>query len=237
MSIISITDLDFYYGKKHILSNINIEIFRGENVVVIGPNGAGKSTLVKIIAGVLEGYEGVVEIKDGARISYLPQRSVSIGDIFPATSEEVVLSGLVSKKGVFIFFDKKDRQKAKKAMQIAGVEHLEKRNIQDLSGGERQKVFIARSLVSEPDILLFDEPSTGIDAKSRADFYAFLKRLNKEHKITIIHVTHDLSVVSEDVDKVVCINKEICSCSSAEHFLHSDKLKEVYGKKHKFHIH
>ena len=160
MNLIKIKDLSFSYpSKKDTLKHINLEVKNGSFTCIVGENGSGKSTLLKCILGLNKGYTG--EIIKASHIGYLPQKS-EIQSNFPATIEEVVLSGTISNNVRSIFYKKDDKEKARKVMQKLGIYDIRKKCFADLSGGQQQRVLIARALCATKDIIVLDEPTNRI---------------------------------------------------------------------------
>ncbi|HWQ18313.1 MAG TPA: metal ABC transporter ATP-binding protein [Methanotrichaceae archaeon] len=212
MNAVSIKDLWLFREGHVVLEDINLEVMEGDFLGLIGPNGGGKSTLLKIILGLIKPERGEIKIfglppKEARKmVGYMPQKNV-FDKAFPVTALEVVLMGRCTSAGLLKRYRPEDRQAALKALEAVGMQDHEKTEIGSLSGGEQQRVFVARSLVSEPRLLLLDEPTTGIDAAQQAEFYDLLRKLNE--KITIIMVSHDLSAVSKYVSKVACLNQRL----------------------------
>ncbi|EIV99242.1 metal ABC transporter ATP-binding protein [Thermoanaerobacter siderophilus] len=237
MNLIELKNVSFAYDTKKILNNISLKINKGEFVAIIGPNGSGKSTLVNIMVGNLiptSGevlYDGVKlqNIKSRSFISYVPQKSYSFNASFPASVEEVVSMGLYAKKGIFKRLSKKDWEEVYEALRIVDMLDYKHRLIGRLSGGQLQRVFIARSLVVKPEILFLDEPTTGIDAKSEKALYAILEKLNKEKGITIVMVTHDVWAITDKVSRIICMSEGKINekCEAVD--LTAGELAEVYG--------
>lgn len=223
--VIQIEALNFRYTNTDVLENINLEIKRGDYVGLIGPNGSGKSTLVKIILGLLTPQSGSVKLfgreinafSDWQKIGYVPQRAGSEIMQFPVTTSEVIGMEGVNAKTVTWALE-----------QVEMVEYKDKL-IAHLSGGQQQRVFIARALAKKPELLVLDEPTTGIDQEAQTSFYELLKKLNKEHKITLIVVSHDIDVVAHEVTHLICVNKTIVCHGKPKDVLNSDFLKRVYG--------
>lgn len=223
-----------YY--KEILKNITFTIQRGEYVAVIGPNGGGKSTLMKLLLGLIVPTKGDISIfgqkegysKDG-KIGYVAQQASQIDRNFPITVGEVVNLGAKSKYSLFGL--KKDAQAShvEQIMEKMGIAELKNRRIAELSGGQIQRVMIARALVSKPQILILDEPNTGVDTHSQRKFYELLKKLNQEENITILFVTHDLGVIADDVNSVLCINQTLLSCHNPHEILSCSEMSKLYG--------
>lgn len=237
-NVIEIKNLSHKYENLTVLNDINIEIKQGEFFGLIGPNGSGKSTLLKIVLGLIPRQKGEVllfdkpleRFKDWTKIGYVSQKANAFNTGFPATVFEVVSMGLYGKKGLFKPLNKSDKEKIREVLRVVGLEDLEKRNVGKLSGGQQQRTFIARALVSEPELLILDEPTVGIDAESTKNFYNLLEKLNKEMGITIIMVSHDIGVVTKQVTQLACLNKELYFHGTPDEFDQSEKLiQKTYG--------
>lgn len=240
-NIIEITGLNFNLDASRILEDINLEIKRGEFLGIIGPNGAGKTTLLKIILGLLKPTSGTIKLfgedinnfKDWYKIGYIPQHALSFDANFPVNVFEVVSMGRFSKKGLFKNLGKEDIQAIEDALEIVGMKEYKNRRIGELSGGQQQRVFIARALSSQPELLILDEPTVGVDIAGQKEFYDFLERLNKEKKITLVIVTHDIGNISSRIGKLACINKKMFSgCHPEELFGYAPE-----GMKFVHHLH
>lgn len=228
--IITISNLDFSYpGKAKVLDSINLNVYRRDFLGIIGPNGGGKTTLLKIILGLLQPDAGKIKVfgqkPDEARgkIGYVPQYA-KIDLDYPINVFQVVLMGLLGKKKLFKYYSKQDKDKANKVLKAAGIQDLKNKQIGELSGGQRQRVLIARALVRDPQLLILDEPTTSVDAKSGFNFFELLKKLNK--KMTIIVVSHDVGMISPYINKVACLNIELHYHDSGE--INNDLLEAGY---------
>lgn len=238
-SLITFKDIRFSYGKTDILQNLTFSVKRGEYLGVIGPNGGGKTTLLKIMLGLLEPTGGTVEMfgqdihrfNEWYRIGYVPQRAQEVEKSFPATVEEVVRSGRVARRGLGRKLTKADTVVIERAMDLTQVKHYRDTRIGSLSGGERQRVFIARALAAEPDVLILDEPTTGIDIASEKAFYELLAKLNREEKLTIIFVTHDIDVIYHEAKSVLCLNHDMVCHGLSSEVLKEDVLRRLYGER------
>lgn len=238
-SVIKIKNLDFSYGGPKILENIEIDIQRNEFIGMVGPNGSGKTTLLKIIMGVLVPDKGSVKVlgnppsQSVKEIGYMPQFASFPRD-FPISVEETVLMGRLGKTSSIGFFNKADKRAAEKAMNDVEILDLRKRVIGSLSGGQLQRVLIARALTCEPQIMILDEPTANVDMKVEKDIFDLLKQLND--KITIIVVTHDISFISQYIHRVACINRSLICHPTSE--LTEKTIENIYGSHmHRVHHH
>jgi len=224
--IIELKDISMSYSGVCALDSVNLSVKRGEFLGIIGPNGGGKSTLLKIICGLIKPTGGQVSIHSNMPVGYVPQFT-SFSRTFPISVLDVVLAGTLTRKLTpFHRFSSEDISNARNNLALMGIAELEKRQIGKLSGGQLQKVLLARALSANPDILLLDEPTASIDSTSRTDIYALLKELSKSR--TIIIVSHDIGAVSSYVDTIACLNRKL--------FYHGDEqtpltesLERVYG--------
>ncbi|MFC3041366.1 metal ABC transporter ATP-binding protein [Virgibacillus xinjiangensis] len=216
-SVVSMKDVAYAYDKKNVLENINFDIPRGSFMGLVGPNGGGKTTLIKLILGLLEPDHGTVELlgkrinkfKDWNKIGFVSQKANSFNKGFPATVYEVVSMGLTAKIGYLKFFNKQHKEKILQAIDQVGMLEYAHTNIGNLSGGQQQRIFIARSLVNDPELLILDEPTVGVDVENVKRFYDLLHRLNGEQGITLLLVTHDTGTMTEHASDIVCLNRRL----------------------------
>jgi zinc transport system ATP-binding protein len=211
-NIIEINNLSFAYQKENVLENVNLKIKEKDFVVFMGPNGAGKSTLVKLIAGFLKVQTGNIKIfgkpikKEREKIGLMPQNFDFLNSL-PLSIEDLVLSGLTKKNSYFPWFNQEEKKMCEIILKKFDLYQLKNKSFSEISGGQKQKTLLARTLISNPEIIILDEPNNHLDIKTEQDLYLKLKELNQEK--TIILVTHDISAVSKYVKTVVCINKNI----------------------------
>ncbi|MEO5357835.1 MAG: metal ABC transporter ATP-binding protein [Nitrospirae bacterium YQR-1] len=231
--------LEYSYSREKVLEDVTFTIKAGGYVGLIGPNGGGKTTLIKILLGLIKPDSGDVRVfgekicnyKKRYHLGYVPQQGSALNVSFPATVSEIVKSGRTARVGLYKRFSVKDNEAVNNAMEIAGVSEYKDRLTGKLSGGQRQKVFIARALATEPKVLFLDEPMVGIDIVSKETFYSFLRRLNKEKGITIVFVSHDLGVVSEEVETILCLNKKLFCHDNPGPTGINKLIEDSYGKK------
>ena len=207
--ILQMTGISAAYDNKTVLENINLTVFERDFLGVIGPNGGGKTTLIKVMLGLLNPTAGKVtfyqEGKEVPEISmgYLPQYN-SIDKKFPISVYEVVLSGLNRQKSLFRSFSPAQHEQVKQVIARMGLEGLEKRAIGQLSGGQLQRALLGRALVSNPQVLILDEPNTYIDKRFEAKLYSLLEEINRERAIVL--VSHDIGTVLQNVKSIACVN-------------------------------
>jgi zinc transport system ATP-binding protein len=236
--IFDVKNLYFTVREQKILSNISFEIHGGEYIAVIGPNGGGKTTLIRLLLGLEKQTSGTIKIfgksvksfRQWHKIGYVPQRASLVDENFPATVEDIVKMGRIAKRGIFQRNTKEDMKYIYDAMQKMDILDLKDKMVGVLSGGQRQRVMIARALASSPDILILDEPNTGVDMNSQNRFYALLSKLNKEENITIVFITHDIGVIADDINRLFTINQKATICNNPKETLSCEEVTELYGR-------
>ena len=228
-----VSNLSYQYGQIESLIDISFEVNKNERLAVVGPNGAGKSTLFKIIAGVLKPSRGLVQIygfepKGHICIAYVPQRN-QVDWSFPVNVADVVMMGRVSKLGPFRWPSQKDWEIVRKSLSLVEMGEFAKRQIDELSGGQQQRIFIARALAQEAELILMDEPLTGLDLKTQQDIFRILDVL-KEKNVTVMIAMHDLKMASERFDRVALINKRLLGIGLPSEVFVSQNLVAAYGE-------
>ncbi|MCX8197933.1 MAG: ABC transporter ATP-binding protein [Candidatus Micrarchaeota archaeon] len=215
MKVLEFEDVSYSLGGHKILERASFSIRKGDFVGMIGPNGAGKTTIVRLALGIIKQDSGRIalfgksasEFAEWGKIGYVPQKAGFDQD-FPASVFEVASMGRSAKMGLLQRFSEKDRKVVEEALGMAGVLHLSKRKIGSLSPGQQQRVLIARALACEPEFLVLDEPTVGVDAKAQHEFYSLLEALNCEG-MTILLVSHDVGAVSRKANKIACVNASV----------------------------
>ena len=216
--IIRVENLSFSYNGLPVLEDVSLTVHEKEFLAFIGPNGGGKTTLIKLLLGLLKPDSGTIRIFEAApekaahRIGYVPQ-DVAINKAFPISVLDVVLMGRLRFRGR-ARLSRSDRKAARDVLAEMEMLEYQNRRIDDLSGGQRERVFIARALATDPEILILDEPTANLDNAGRTELYAILKEINKTK--TIIVVTHDMMVLSSYVSSVACVNKSVHYHGEAE---------------------
>jgi zinc transport system ATP-binding protein len=236
--LVMLKDVSFTYGKETVLEDISLTIHRGDFVGIIGPNGSGKTTLLRLVLGLLKPSVGEVAIfgqdlsrfHDWSRLGYVPQRIAQIELQFPVTVGEIVAQGRYAKAGFWRSLKAYDHAAIDHALTVVGMIEAKGQLIRELSGGQQQRVFIARALASEPELLILDEPTVGVDVESQEEFYLLLSQLKRDKALTLVMVSHDVDVIVNEVNKLLCINKRLVYHGSPERFIKGDYLEKLYGK-------
>ncbi len=236
-SLFDVNNLNFERHGNLVLKDSTFQILPGEYCAIIGPNGGGKTTLVRLLLGLEKPTSGVIKLfgtdqkrfRDWNRIGYVPQRSALIDGSFPATVREVVGMGRYAKRGIFGFESHDDKVAIAEAMELMGVADLSDRLIGNLSGGQRQRVMIARALASNPEVLIVDEPNTGVDVESQHRFYELLRTLNRTKKLSILFITHDIGVIAEDITRVLFVNQTLLVSQNPAEVVRCDEMSRLYG--------
>ena len=227
--IIKIEQLAAGYDQKQVLNDVNLTIYDDDYLGIIGPNGGGKTTLIRLILGLMKPTEGHVRyFKDGEEVKeitmgYLPQYN-DLDKQFPISVYEVVLSGLSKQKKLFSRYSKAQRQQALYTIEKMQLTDLKDRHIGALSGGQLQRVLLARAIVSKPDVVILDEPNTYIDRRFQKQMYEMLEQINKE--CAIIIVSHDIAEVLNNVKHIACVNHHLHYHDTAD--MPREKLEEHF---------
>ncbi|MBM4122434.1 MAG: metal ABC transporter ATP-binding protein [Nitrospira sp.] len=221
------------------LQDISLDIAEGEFVGVIGPNGSGKTTLCRAVLGLMEPMGGSLQIFDcacqelrchhRARIGYLPQKG-TLDRNFPITVLEAVMMGRYGALGLFRRPTGRDREIALDALNNVGMQDHRDSALGGLSGGQQQRVFIARALAQQPEVLLLDEPTTGIDITTQHSVVDLIRRLHQDLKLTILLITHDINMIRPHVDRLVLLKTRLYAAGPPDEVLRPDLLRQVYGK-------
>ena len=222
--VLRVRDLNVELEGEKVINNLSFEVKRGDVLTILGPNGAGKTVLLKTLLGLLP-YKGEIEWEKNIRIGYVPQRLPFIKDI-PLSVKD------------FLKLKKSSEKEIKEILISVGFkENLLEKKMGDLSSGQFQRILIAWSLIEKPQVLLFDEPTTGIDIEGEETVYRLLVKLKGERELTILLVTHDLSVVYTFSNYVICLNKQPICCGFPQEILTPENLQKLYGGEVKYYRH
>ena len=227
-SIINVDNLSYYYDTFPALDHISFSVEKGDFLGIIGPNGAGKTTLFQCILGMMSNFSGEISLfgskvkqnkKILQRIGYVPQKK-SVEQTFPATVSEIVSLGVIGK-------DIK-KESIESAIEFVELGSYRNKRIGELSEGQQQRVIIAKALVKQPELLILDEPTTGIDSVAQNKFYDLLTRLNKDRGITIVWSSHDMNAVEKLASKVACIDRKLFFHGESEDFFGNEERMKSY---------
>ena len=227
MNVIRVDNLTFCYNGLEVISNISFAVKKGDYLGIAGPNGSGKSTLIKNILGILQPQKGDVNIfgqplnsfRQWNRIGYLPQRISALNNHFPSTVEEIVQLGMMKRNPLAL----------KRTLKLMGIAHLAARLIGELSYGEQQRTMLARTLISQPDLLIFDEPTTALDPETREIFYSLTGEMNRTNGTTIVLVTHDTGVIGQYARNLLYLDKKVIFSGTFEDFCSSPDMTGFFG--------
>ncbi len=233
-SVIKAQNLHFAYTRVPVLSNLSFEVQAGDYVGLIGPNGGGKTTLLKVLLGLEKGTGDIflfgtplAQFKEWHKIGYLAQKSPVAQSLFPISAEEVVLMGLRVRRGTGVSVS--ELKQVHEAMQKTRTREYAGKIFHDLSIGQQQRVLLARALVSQPELLILDEPSTALDANSREMFFDLLGELNAKHGVTILLITHDTGEVGRHISKFMYVDKTLVFFGTKEEFCQSEAVAKQLG--------
>jgi len=227
MKAILAHNISVHLGGKCIVENVSFSVNQGEFVCITGPNGAGKTTMLKALLDLVSYSSGEIFFFGDSlasavhehKIGYLPQKNATINQLFPATAEEVIISSLVSAKDFPKQVTKKERQLSDRAFQMLEIERLKQILFSELSGGQQQKVLLARALAHDPKLLIMDEPSTALDPESREEFFSLVKTLNIQKGTAVLIVTHDMDYVGRYANTLLVLDRTVRYFGNAEAYL------------------
>lgn len=219
MALLNVHELSVAYGGRKVVDAVSFTLERGDVLAIVGPNGAGKSTLMQAILGLIP-YEGRVHWHEDVKIGYVPQY-FDFDRTFPMTVVEFFALKSSGKQGA---------REAKRMLSEVHAAHLLEKQLGELSGGELQRVFIAYALSGDPEVLFFDEPSSGIDVTGEETIYALIDELSQKKGLTIVLISHDLDIVYEHASSVLCLNRKMV-CNGVPHeALTAETIDRLYGK-------
>lgn len=233
---VELEGVGFRAGDVTVLEDVNLTVAPGDYLGLIGPNGAGKTSLLRIVLGLLAPTRGRVRLfgkapatfREWGRIGYVPQRA-TMDPALPVTVAEVVTTGLGASLGWFRPLSGPGRARVREVLDQVGMRHHAATRVGALSIGQQQRVLVARALVSEPELLVLDEPTGGIDPDAQQSLYALLRHLNRERGVTLVLVSHDIAVVAREVTKLACLNRRLVFHGPPADFLGDAALAALYG--------
>lgn len=218
MSLISLQDVSVQYDAQPVLTHVDFSVDLGEIVTIVGPNGSGKSSLLHVLTGAIQPSKGKIIRQDGLKIGFVPQKLL-VEKTFPITVRRFLsLPNKVSDTD------------ARAALDVVGVSDLWLRQISDLSGGQFQRVLLARAIIGKPDVLMLDEPTQGLDQPGSAAFYELIDELRADFGCAVVMVSHDLHVVMSASDRVICLNGHICCQGAPDVVSTAPEYRALFGK-------
>ena len=217
-TLASLQGIGLSFHKKQILHDISFELQADKILTLIGPNGAGKSSLVRILLGLQQSDTGKVWTKPNLRIGYVPQK-IHIDALMPLTVERFIcLAG-----------NGKIRELLDRTLETTGISHLKNQSVQQLSGGEFQRVLLARALINQPELLVLDEPAQGVDVIGQGELYELIASLKEAHGFGVLMISHDLHLVMQKTDQVLCLNQHICCSGQPEDVSQHPEYLRLFG--------
>ncbi|PIE25141.1 MAG: zinc ABC transporter ATP-binding protein ZnuC [Neptuniibacter caesariensis] len=217
--LVRLEQVNLKFGQNHVLQDISMELHRGCITTLIGPNGAGKTSLVRVVLGLLQPSNGSIWQEKNLQIGYMPQK-LHIDKTFPLTVERFLRTTQY-----------KGKETVRAALYDVGAEKLLKQSIHNLSGGEMQRILLARALLRDPNLLVLDEPVQGVDINGQLELYNLIARIRDERGCGVLMVSHDLHLVMAATDHVVCINHHVCCSGHPEHVTNDPSFTELFGIK------
>jgi ABC-type Mn2+/Zn2+ transport system ATPase subunit len=231
--VVELKAVTFAYGTVPVIENLNLHLHPGQFAGLLGPSGAGKTTILKLILGTLAPKEGKVLVKGtdlrgrpSNRVGYVPQVE-TIDWNFPVTVEQVVLMGRIQRMGALPWASKQEKRTANEMLERLGIAGMSQRHIRDLSGGQQQRAFLARALLAQPDLLVLDEPTAGVDLGTQESILRLLAELNREG-VTILLTTHDLNAAAAHLPWVFCVNRRLIASGPPDQVFTAQILNATY---------
>lgn len=216
--LVKLDAISVHLAGNNILSGVNLNIFPEEIVTLIGPNGAGKTTLVRVVLGLVSDFSGSRTVKAGIKIGYMPQK-LELNPQLPITVRR------------FLQISGAGEQQLARRMAQTGIEAIADHPMQSSSGGELQRVLLARALLQNPDLLVLDEPAQGVDVIGQAEMYSLIHKIKTEQGCSVLMISHDLHLVMAQTDKVICLNQHVCCHGHPDQVSHDPAFIELFGHK------
>jgi zinc transport system ATP-binding protein len=216
-NLLELENIDLIRGRRQLLQQVGLQLGRGEILTIIGPNGAGKTSLVRVALGLMTPTSGEVQRQPGISIGYMPQQ-LHIDPTFPLSVKRFL--GMTGKK---------QRHLIQSLLAEVGADHVQDAPLQNLSGGELQRVLLARALLRDPELLVLDEPVQGVDVHGQMELYQLIARIRDQRQCAILMVSHDLHLVMAATDRVLCLNRHICCSGTPEAVTSDPAYLELFG--------
>ncbi len=237
LDVVTVDGLSYSYNAAEVLQDVSFRVRVGDYIGIVGPNGSGKSTLIKAVLGLVVPSQGVVtlfgappdQFRERQKVGYLPQRLKFFNPSFPATVEEIVRLGLLGGKRFPKRREAADDGAVEKTLGYMGIADIRRKLIGELSGGQQQRTLLARALVSNPELLILDEPTTALDPETRENFYKLLHHVNRDHGTTIVLVTHDTWSIGRYASRFLYVDKRIIFDGTFDEFCQSEQMTAFFG--------
>lgn len=237
MPLIDVQNLTVKYGGVAVLRDVTLQVEGGDYLAIVGPNGSGKTTLIRALLGLQPAASGNITVVGQNvrafdrwhRIGYLPQVSRALNAGFPATVREIVGTGVLAQKSFPKRLNKTDRKAVSRILEVLQITSIADSMIGQLSGGQQQRALLARAMVSQPDLLILDEPTVALDPVTRNRFYETIQSLNKDQGTTVILVTHDSATVGQFANKLLYLDHKVVFFGNFTEFCHSQEMTEYFG--------
>jgi zinc transport system ATP-binding protein len=234
--LVEVEQVSVSFGPVRVLEDVTLAVYPGEFLGIIGPNGSGKTTLLRVMLGLIRPDSGGVRLfgkppevfREWGRLGYVPQR-VTLDPALPATAREVVENGASAKHRLIARRNTGGRARVDEVLGLVGMQAHARTRMGTLSPGQQQRILIARALVSDPELLILDEPTAGVDPDTQTGFYALLRHLNRERGVTLTLVSHDIGAVTREVTKLACLNRRLAFHGPPDAFLSDAALSALYG--------
>ncbi|HIJ81986.1 MAG TPA: metal ABC transporter ATP-binding protein [Desulfuromonadales bacterium] len=236
--IVVTSQLSCCYREGNVLEDVSFAVEQGDYVGIVGPNGSGKSTLVRSLLGLAAVCGGqarlfgrlVPDFRDWHKIGYLPQSLHLVNPVFPATVHETVGLGMLSHKRFPKRLNREDNTRIDETLDELGVYDLKSKRIGELSGGQLQRVLLARAIVNRPELLILDEPTAALDPETRGRFYELISDINRQRGVTVLLVTHDSGAIGQYASKMLYLDKRLLFYGSFDEFCHSPEMSSLFGE-------
>jgi ABC-type Mn2+/Zn2+ transport system ATPase subunit len=226
--LVAFEGVDLGYGRRRVLTDLDLTLAAGDNLAIVGPNGSGKTTILKAMLGILRPLKGQVRRRPEMRFGYVPQRQY-VDEAYPFTALEIALMGRYPLMGVFARPSRRDREFVRKCLDHVGISDLAGRSYRELSGGQKQRVLIARALAGEPTVLVLDEPTNDMDLASEHAIMQLVTHLRAEDGLTVVMVSHLLNVVANYAETLVILDEAGRIVGRLSEVLTSENLTSLYG--------
>jgi ABC-type Mn2+/Zn2+ transport system ATPase subunit len=227
-ALVTFRDATLGYGRRVVLRDVSFDVVEGDFLGIVGPNGSGKTTILRTFLGALEPLAGTVTVAPGLRFGYVPQRD-TVDSIFPLEVLDIVMMGRYDRIGLGRRPTDDDRERALKALDHVGLRHLAHFPLATLSGGQKQRTLIARALVGEPDLLVLDEPTNGMDLVATAQILGLVRDLHERDQLTVVMVSHALNEVANYVERIALVDEGGFRIGSIDDVLTEESLSAMYG--------